>query len=149
MKKSVLLVMLVIFVASVVYVSFFGIRISYDNVRDYVTDVTCINEEMQIQSDGRKTITLSFDDPLHYGWGVDEHGNPELAFRFLLIVRVLPDYATIKDLDYIYDQNIPGFKISAKGIVTITDLSGGPTYEITIRSIDGSKKSDMIYLRVL
>ena len=98
MKKSVLIVIGLVYIASILIIGFFGMRqVVYSNII-YVREIECINEEARDMGDYKMIIV----DYIEGNTGVQ------------LSYRVTPDDATNKDVRFIYDEN--------QTVATVTDL---------------------------
>lgn len=93
MKKSVILIIGIIYVASIVFIGFFGMKITAYNVTVYATKVECINEEATIQNDYKYIIAY-----------YDETKPPEENV-YQILWKVYPDDCTNKKVDFVYDQD--------------------------------------------
>jgi len=155
MKKSTLILILVIYIASIAIINFFGMSVKvYDEEID-VTSITCTNEDdpnngvkISEGSSGTKTIIVDFVAP---AFDIDEENEPikdgegnviykENGTTLMLEVDVLPNNATKKEVDYIYDldnKNIY-FHTDGTGRKTGVIFFYAPTmFYCTIRSTDG------------
>ena len=100
MKKAVLILIGIIYVASIVIVSLFGMRaVMYDEVIP-VLNIECVNEtkgNIQVDDSGlKKVIRIAFTEP----------GDIESLTGTVLQLetRVLPDNATNKEIRYVYNR---------------------------------------------
>ena len=109
-KKSTALIILVVFVVSIVYVSFFGLKInSYEDVI-YVDKVECLNSDFRTQEDGTNLLAFRLDSSEHYN---EDDG----YFYYQLEWRVYPDNSTNKSVTFVYDDANEDFSISPRGII--------------------------------
>lgn len=147
MKKSVLIVIAIIYVVSIVAINFFGMKVSVYNQKINVTEILClnktnedknitVNEYTSIEGEKRKSITIVFDKAANK--------NTMQGTMLQLETRVFPDNATKKELSYTASDN--------ENIEFFTDESGkqtglilfyGPTryFDVVIRATDNSNVS--------
>ena len=126
MKKSIIIIIGIIYIASIFVVGFFGMQIKAFDTIIYITDIECTNENITIKPDGSKT--LKFD----YNPNADELQN-----TLIITYNVYPKNSTLKGLDavkLIYDENeklasVDGLAITFKGIGVMT---------VYLTSLDGS-----------
>ena len=125
MKKSVILLIGIIYILAIVVVSFFGLKVETFNETKYVTSIECINEGVQLDSQGEKYVVIAYEDQLVY----------QIEWR------VFPDEASNNRVAFVYDEN--------KTTATVNDL--GRVYfnrkgaiKVFIMSTDGSNISDTI-----
>lgn len=139
MKKSTLIIILIIYVASIAIINFFGMSVKlYDEVIN-VTAVECINKTDKntevIESTDKKILKVKFTEPAN---ATDLTGT-----MLQLQWRVLPDNATVKDVRFVYNtQNTRvEFYEDEKGRKTGLMLFSGPTMlDVRIMSTDGLRK---------
>lgn len=139
MKKSTLIIILIIYVASIAIINFFGMSVKlYDEVIN-VTAVECINKTDKntevIESTDKKILKVKFTEPAN---ATDLTGT-----MLQLQWRVLPDNATVKDVQFVYNtQNTRvEFYEDEKGRKTGLMLFSGPTMlDVRIMSTDGLRK---------
>lgn len=128
MKKSVALMVFAIYILSIVFVGFFGMKISFFEERVYASQVVCVNDDIVVQPDGRKLLVFTFNP--------DETG----MMRYQLAWRVLPDTTTNKEIKFNYTSN-GKFSVDEKGVVTFTTNT---TATIFIVAQDGSNKREEV-----
>lgn len=129
MKKSVIVLIGIIYVIAIAVVSFFGLKIETFNQTVYVTNIECTNENLKVSNDGVKYIVTTF---------VDDRENPTTV---QLQWHVYPDDATRKIVKFIYDES--------KGVATVNEFgtvifNKKGTITVYIKSTDGSNKQDTI-----
>lgn len=138
MKKSTLLIILVVYIASIAIINFFGMNVKlYDEIVN-VTAVECLNETDKTtevgESNGKKVLRVKFTTP----------ADPtNLTGTMLQLVwRVKPDNATNKDVQFVYDTNNTRvtFYKDERGNETGLLLFSGPTMlDVQIMSTDGRR----------
>ena len=100
MKKSVVIIILLIYCVSIVVVNFFGLKMHVYNEFVSVDSIICINEDddnVDVNMDNEKTIlktkfTKAYDKNIQSGTMIQ------------IYWRVLPDNATIKNVKFVYDE---------------------------------------------
>ena len=129
MKKSVIVLIGVIYVLAIAIVSFFGLQIETFNETIYVSNIEIINEDIKFATDGSKYVIINFED------------NPNNPTSYQLEWRVYPDDATRKIVEFSYDKTRTFVEVNEFGTV-IFNRKGSITVYIT--STDGNEKSDSI-----
>lgn len=127
MKKSVVILIAVIYVASIAVVTFFGLKHNtfFEDVK--VTDVTIVNEGIRYTKGGEKYIVLPSD-----------------RTTFQIEYTILPDNAINKKVAFIYDEQNTAATVDDNGLVTF-NRSGSITVYVT--ATDGNGASDKIIIR--
>ena len=127
MKKSVLIVIGLVYIASILIIGFFGMRqVVYSNII-YVREIECINEEARDMGDYKMIIV----DYIEGNTGVQ------------LSYRVTPDDAKNKEVRFIYDEN--------QTVATVTDLgtvvfNSPGLIVVRIASTDGTIASETVWI---
>lgn len=121
MKKSTIILLILIYVASIVFVGFFGMKMMTYNETIYVDKVECINEDMKDSSD-YKYVVLNYVDGLVYQ----------------LLWKVEPETATTKAVEFVYDTESTIASVNHFGAVSFQSKG---TITIQIRSTDGTNKN--------
>ena len=138
MKKSILVLIVIAYIASIVIISVFGMKAVIYNEVIPVTKVECLNESddkttVKYSSDGIKRIEIQYDEP----------GDPNdlTGTMIQLVWRVTPDNATKKEVTFVYDEtleNLTFVKRDGKDLGLI--LFSGKVYaKIKIMATDGSR----------
>lgn len=129
MKKSVIVLIFLIYLASIVFINIFGMKIlSYDE-QIYTQSIECINSDMTLHSSGEyKWVMLNYTDGLTY---TIEH-------------RVYPENATNRKATYIYDTSSPYFSIDKNGICTFKNITSSDVFTVTLKTSDGTNKTTII-----
>ena len=117
MKKSTIIMIAIVYIASIVFISLFGMRaIIFEEVIP-VTKVECINvsdERVTVtESNGSKVLNIPFTEP----GTLDENGSPQGTFVYIN-VRVYPDNATNQNIIFVYNED--GFTYIVLLFVKIT-----------------------------
>ena len=145
MKKAVMMIIGVIYLASIVVISIFGMRSVVHNEIIPVTKIECLNQtnekyEVQILDDGTKLIKVKFTTPA-------DITNME-GTMLQIDWKVYPDNATNKDIKFEYDRKTTRASIA-------TDEGGNEVglflftgkvilYDVKIIATDGSKIFDKV-----
>ena len=132
MKKSVVILIGIIYIASIVVVGFFGMKITAYDEMIYITDIVCTNEGVKKNPDGTKTIRLDYK----------ENGTV-MENTVIITYNVYPKESTLKGSDAVtllYDKDtkiatVDGLKVSflKKGVLTVQ-----------LRSKDGSNVIEIV-----
>ena len=125
MKKSVIVLIGIIYVMAIVTVSFFGLTIKGYDSTTYVTNVYFTNEGIEELENGDKIIYVNFSE----------------SNTFQLEWKVTPDEATYKDVDFAYDTTSTIGSVDRNGLVTFNKRG---VLTVHVHSIDGSTKSDSL-----
>jgi DNA polymerase sigma len=135
MKKSVVLMIALIYILSIILVGFLGMKMKVYDQKVYVEEIVCLTEGYQ------KMENTNYDG---YIGRVYQEG-----LKIELKCQVKPDDASFRDLDYLYDttQNLYTLTKNADGTATIAFLDDVQTTAmITVRSTDGMNK--MLVIRI-
>lgn len=105
MKKSTLVVLITIYIASIVVISVFGLNAVFWNEVIPVKSIECINKtdensEVTLTGEGKKFIKIKYGEP-----GIVKDGVPE-GTMLQLEWRVLPDNATNKEVRFVYNTEL-------------------------------------------
>lgn len=131
MKKSVIILIAIIYVSSIAIVSFFGMDFEMFEQFVYV-------EEVKLTNDGLKPGGQSTGD--YYAF---VYPDSEGRYYYQLEVEVLPKDASNQTLDYVFEEN-PAVNIDENGLVTFSERIGAVT--IFIISTDGTNVQTSITL---
>ena len=125
MKKSVLILIAIIYIGSIVFVGFFGMKMVSYNPTVIPESVVCINEDMTSKQDEEgeyKTIRLTYQEGLKY----------QLQWR------VYPDNAS-QNVQFVYSSNIatisPEGEISFTGYGTLTLKIACEEFNTTVQRV--------------
>lgn len=124
MKKSVIILIAIIYVASIALVSFFGLQFKTFEPIIYTQSVELLNEDIKTAEDGSKYVIVR----------PNEHGERTYQIRY----RVHPDNATDSEVNYIYDKQNTSVSIDENGVV---NFSTKGAIKVTIKTKDGSGAS--------
>ncbi len=152
MRKITILMVGIVYVASIFIIAFFGMKARVFNEVVTVTEIECINQTDDkvtvSESGGRKQLRLSFTTPGR----LDDNGVPQGTYLYIAL-RVYPDNATNKNIAFVYDQNNP-----PGGVTFVKDDEGKETqillferpitFLLRIRSVDGTNVSEEVWIIV-
>ncbi len=125
MKKSVIILIALIFIASVVTVSFFGLKFKTFDEIVYVSEIEILNDDVLVNDEGTPYIIV----------------HPENGVRqYQIKWRVYPDNATDDSVSFAYDSQNENVTIDENGIVTF-QTRGAVTVQIIAN--DGSAKTSI------
>ena len=128
MKKSVVIIIALIYVASIALVSFFGLQFK---VFEEVIPV----ERVEITNEGQKYSKTLGDYIVIYP---DENGERRVKIDY----RVYPDDATKTAVDFAYEE-VDFATVDENGIVTFTNPG---TLKVRVIATDGSNAEDTIVI---
>ncbi|MDD3397224.1 MAG: Ig-like domain-containing protein [Clostridia bacterium] len=129
MKKSIVIIIGIIYVASICLIGFFGMKIKAYNETIYVTNVECLNKDMR---DG----TDSQDNPYKY---VILTYKLNLAYQ--IEWKVYPENASNRNIEFSYDTSTTVANVNYFGAVTFNKKG---TITIQIKSTDGGNRGTTI-----
>ena len=129
MKKSVVILIAIIYISSVALVSFFGLQHKTFNEIIYVEKIEILNENYKLDQNGEKYITVRGENKLQIDW------------------RVYPDNATNKEVDFVYDTTNTKFTVDENGVVTCSTGKGAITVQIVAKDGTGIKDKIKINFR--
>ena len=127
MKKSVVIIISLVFVVAVLLVNFLGINHTLPFEKINVTSVSFVDENIKINSNGEKYIRLS----------PDENGERKYQIQYV----VTPDNATDKKVLFSYNSKNGLASIDENGLVTFTRKG---SIIVTITPNDKSNCSDTL-----
>ena len=135
MKKSVVILIALIYIASIALVSFFGLQYKTFNPIVYTTSVEILNENVKVNDAGEKYVVVR----------ADEHGNRQ----FQILYRVHPDNATNNEVSFAYDDQNGTVSVDENGVVTFSkEISKGVvTVQLIAKDGSGASAKITIYSR--
>ena len=139
MKKSTTIFIGVVFVASIIFISFFGMKMSVYNEYIPITQIVCRNETdsnviVGATSTGKTLIKTPFSKP------ADKEKITGTMIQ--LLWKVEPENATSKSVKFVYDESNPNIEFykTEDGEDTGLVLFYGKTmFNVTIMSTDGRR----------
>lgn len=144
MKKSTLILIIIIYIASIPIINLFGMNVKLYNEKVNVSHIECLNETDEncevSESNGKKILKVKFTekaDPVNL-----------TGTMLQLTWRVAPDNATKKDVTFNIKGNksrIEMFKDAEGNETGLILFSGKAMVDIDIMSTDGTK----VYTTVL
>ena len=149
MKKSTGIVIGIIYIASIVIISVFGLKAVVWDVVTPVTAIECLNESDDkstvTEEDGKKFIKIKFQEE-----GKLENGVPT-GTMLQLYWRVLPDNATNKEVRFVYNTELTRANFIKNNDGTELGLilfSGKVKLDLSIVSTDGTRIAEDIIIWV-
>ena len=127
MKKSVVILIAIIYVAAIALVSFFGLQFKVFEEIIPVERIEILNAGLRENESVGKYAIVFLDE------------NDEA--KYLIECRVYPDDATDKEVSFAYDTQTKNVTVDDNGLVTFT---GETSVIITISPKDGSDVSEKI-----
>ena len=122
MKKSVIVLIGLIYVASIVFIGFFGMKITAYNATVYATSLSCINEDVRVSANNIKSIVFDYKE-----------NAPAEENVYLLVWRVYPENTTNKSVKFVYDNTNTVASIDSAGRIWIKK-TGVLTFQIVSNS---------------
>ena len=151
MKKSVVIIIAIIYIASIVSINFFGMKMSVYNEKIPVIRVECTNVSEPekgievLEYEGKKLISIEFSKPANPSAATEE----ERGTMLQLFVRVYPDNAESTRVRYqpkLFTNNAEFYK-GPNGEDTGLILFYGKAYfEVDLFSTDGRNISTTIII---
>lgn len=130
MKKSVILLIGVIYILAIVVVSFFGLKVETFNDTIYVDAVTITNDDIKPGFED-KIVVIYFDND-----------DPENPTSYQINWKVTPDDATRKFVKFIIEENKQNIATVNEFGTVIFKKKG--TVIVYVTSTDGTAKRDSI-----
>lgn len=138
MKKSVIILIALIYIASIALVSFFGLKFKVFEEIVYVSNIELLNTDLK---EANETQKAEFD------YWVVIRPNAETGERkYQIEYRVHPDDATNQEVDFVYDESTPGVTVDDNGIVTF-DRSGSVIVSVVAK--DGGGEEATVRLAIM
>lgn len=124
MKKSVVVLIGIIYIAAIALVSFFGLQAKVFNDFVYVSSIEILNEGMRVNEEtGEKYAIVR----------PDENGKRAYQIEY----RVGPDNASNQEVEFAYDKNnSASISIDSNGVVTFPNA--GTSIKVYLIAKDGS-----------
>lgn len=137
MKKSVIILIGIIYIASIFVVGFFGMQIKAFDTIIYITDIECTNEEVVTKIDGTKEIKFDYDA-----------SKDDMENSIILTYEVYPSNSTLKGRDAVRLFCDESHKLIRNEMwvvdgLTITFKSKG-ALTFHLKSLDGSNVIETI-----
>ena len=137
MKKSVIILIAVIYVASIALVSIYGLYGQVYGEQEILATGLEITDPNIYVSDGKKYVDIR----------ADEDGN----YTYKLTYKMTPEDATTADLEYGYDHESPAYTFDEE-TATVTFIEEGMLPLVTTATITVTVKggtSDTLYVRAI
>ena len=132
MKKSVVILIAVIYVAAVALVSFFGIQSELLEETIYVSNIEIVNKDITTKADGSKSVRLY----------LDENGQGEYQLDW----RVTPTDATNTGVTFNYDKSKTFVSVDENGLVKF--IRPG-VITVTLTPADGTVLPTPVQLKII
>ena len=132
MKKSVIILIGIIYILGIVLVNSFGLQVAEYQSKVYVDSIQFTNDGIEIQDNGNEKMKKV---------NVYMSENPTYQLEW----EYTPDDATETDVVFTCDKNSTVGTVDEKGLVTFNKKGILIVY---IRTVDGSSKSDSITIIV-
>ena len=134
MKKSVVILIALIYIVSIALVSFFGLQFKTFNPIVYTTSVEILNDDGDVKTNsaGEKYVVIRPDD----------EGNRQ----YQILYRVHPDNATNNEVTFAYDDQNGTVSIDENGVVTF-QKKGVVTVHLIAKDGSGASAKLTIYAR--
>ncbi len=132
MKKSVIILIALIYIVSVALVSFFGLKAKVFNPIVYTESVELLNTDLKTNDEGERYVVVR----------PDENGER----KYQILYRVHPDNATEDGVIFSYDKDIDYVTIDEDGVVTFSQ-KGVVVVEIIAKDGSGAKATITIFAR--
>ena len=132
MKKSVVILIAVIYVAAVALVSFFGIQSELLEETIYVSNIEIVNKDITTKPDGSKSVRLY----------LDENGQGEYQLDW----RVTPTDATNTGVVFNYDKSKTFVSVDENGLVKF--IRPG-VITVTLTPADGTVLPAPVQLKII
>ena len=93
MKKSIVIIIGVIYIASIIFIGFFGMKMTAYNPTIYATKIECTNDEVKPKEDYK--YILAYYDP----------SKPASENVYQILWKVYPEDCTNKKVVFVYDKD--------------------------------------------
>jgi hypothetical protein len=124
MKKSVVVLIGIIYIAAIALVSFFGLKAKEYNSVVYASSIEIINEGLMVDEETGERYAVVFAD-----------ATGKLAYQ--IEHRVGPDNVSNKEVEYVYNRNNgDGITIDSNGVVSFAEA--GSSIRVSLVAKDGS-----------
>ena len=137
MKKSVLILIGIIYIAAIVVVGFFGMRFTVFEEIVYIDKLECTNKEAVRQPDGSLQILYQYYEG-------EESADVTKQNKIIIGYKTYPDNSTISGSKAVTLTGDPNSTVAeiTDGIVVTFKKPG--VYTVTLRTTDGSNLSQKI-----
>ena len=130
MKKSVVILIAVIYIASIALVTVFGLKHNTFFEDKKVSEVHITNENVNYDMYGKKYIVIF----------PDENG----VISYQITYEVTPDDATNKEVDFVKDEQNTAATVDENGLVTFGEITTPRSVIVHVVAADGSNARDSI-----
>lgn len=142
MKKSVILVIAIIYVLAIVVVGFIGIRMKIYDANIYVEKIECISDNYQKCNENNDLFHKGYDGYISVIY--------EENLKVLIKCNIYPENASEKKLEYIYDKSSTTYTLTYNedGTASVEFLKGGSA-TIIVKSTDNVGASIKILINAV
>lgn len=154
MKKTVVIAIFLIYVASIVVVNFFGLEIAIFDGNTYVSEIRCDKLFLQSENGGEIEYVNEKDGVKFFSFFFDPKGEPYTESNLgsnpntiVLLYHVYPENANNRKVSFVYDDSSEGTDwVFVRDKASVIFLTQQSSITVTIRSTDGSNKEEKIYI---
>lgn len=156
MKKTIVLIILAVYIASIAVVNFFGLQVRIFDGVTYVSTITCESVRGKNGEIIRPTKYLDGDIPLFvFDFVPPDPDNPYTADPENLLKNnnviqidygIWPRLATERNVRFEYDESA-GYAVYHELSGSFIFLKGGVSLDVTIRATDGSNVCTKIIIQ--
>ena len=131
MKKAVIIIIAIIYIAAIAIVSFFGLKFKTFNEKIYVNSVEITNAGVSFGEDGKYVV-------------IRPNSRGELIYK--IDYKITPDKATEQEVEFQYDKEISYVAVGDDGTVVFDKSTMGSRGAVTVTVVatDGTGASDTI-----
>jgi hypothetical protein len=142
MKKSVILVIAVIYVLAIVVVGFIGIRMKIYNANVYVEKIECVSDNYRKCNENDDFYQKGYDGYISVIY--------EENLKVLIKCNIYPENASEKKLEYIYDKSSTTYTLTYNddGTANVEFFKGGSA-TIIVKSTDNVGTSIKILINAV
>lgn len=142
MKKSVILVIAVIYVLAIVVVGFIGIRMKIYNANVYVEKIECVSDNYRKCNENDDFYQKGYDGYISVIY--------EENLKVLIKCNIYPENASEKKLEYIYDKSSTTYTLTCNddGTANVEFFKGGSA-TIIVKSTDNVGTSIKILINAV
>ena len=138
MKKSTIITILIVYLAAILAVGFFGVKMKVYDEKVYATDIECLSENYKPYEESKDGVNgeIKIDKYVH-------------GMRIDLLCRCVPSNVTNSDLEYRYDVTLPVEFTENPDHTGYFIINGSCNFVVTIVAEDGKNASMKIRIIVI
>lgn len=133
MKKSVIVLISIIYIAAIFVVGFIGAQRTVFNEIVYITDIECTNEGVVDLGNNHKEIMFDYDEDK----SIDENA-------VIITYKVYPSDSTLKGADAVDVYAIPNDKLFTQDGVVFKFHNAPGIVTVQLESLDGSNIKEYV-----